>query len=85
MHLQRQDITESQGDLIRILLCSTQLAANHNLWKDNDVIQDIVDMNKNYLCTFIKYSHPYLDELSIKCIVLAFYIILYSKISTLNV
>lgn len=75
-------IDSSTTELAKILLCSTQLAANYDMWKDNENIQNIMDINKNSYCKFVKNTHPYLDDLSVKCIVLSFYLTLYSKISS---
>ena len=71
----------SEIDMAKILLCSTQLAANYKLWENNTNIQDTLDIEKNDMCQFIKKTHPYLDDLSIKCIVLSFYLNFYKKIT----
>ena len=67
----------SEINMAKILLCSTQLAANYNLWENNTNIQNTLDVDKNDMCMFIKKTHPDLDDLSIKCIVLSFYLNFY--------
>lgn len=76
-----EEENNSEIDMAKILLCSTQLAANYNLWENNTNIQDTLDMEKNDMCQFMKKAHPYLDDLSIKCVVLSFYLNFYKKIT----
>ena len=71
----------SEINMAKILLCSTQLAANYNSWENNTNIQDTLNIEKNDMCQFIKKTHPYLDDLSVKCIVLSFYLNFYKKIT----
>lgn len=66
-----------------VLLSSTQLAANYELWENNEKIQEIVNMEKNFFCKLLQKTHSYLDEKSIKCIVLALFIHMYKE--TMNI
>jgi hypothetical protein len=69
--------------LVPILICSTQLGANYDLWCNDEKIQEIVDLDKNFFCKFLKNNHPYLDEKSIKCIALAAMLHMYKE--TMNI
>jgi hypothetical protein len=69
--------------MIQILICSTQLGANYDLWKDMDDIQNIVNIEKNSLCKMMKSCHPYLDDKSVKCIVLSMYIYMFREIANI--
>jgi hypothetical protein len=72
------------NEMTKILLYSTQLAANYEKWENNNEIQNVLDTNKNSLCQMIKISHPQLDEKSIKCIVLGMYINMFNEISNIS-
>jgi hypothetical protein len=76
----RNTFLEPDANLKRILLYSTQLAANHNMWKDDKNISNIVDVNSNIFCHYIKCACPHLDDTSIKSIILAFFLVFYEKI-----
>lgn len=73
-------MAEPNNNLATILFYSTQIAANYNLWKDNENIQNVVNVNENALCMVVKQGNPTLDDVSIKSIVLAFYIVLYCEV-----
>jgi hypothetical protein len=66
-----------ENNIGKILLCSTQLAANYNLWENDTNVQNILDMDKNKMCMFVKKTNPILDDVTIKCIVLSFYLNFY--------
>jgi hypothetical protein len=67
-------------NMTKILIMSTQLGANYDQWGNNDEIQSILNINENSLCKMMKFFQPQLDDKSIKCIVLAIYIYMYSEI-----
>lgn len=70
------------SSLIPVLITSTQLAANYEMWENDDKIQDILNIEKNFFCKLLKNTHTYLDDKSIKCITLA--ILLYMYKETVN-
>lgn len=78
-----QNNFDNSSPLIPILICSTQLGANYELWCDDEKIQEIVNLDKNWFCKFLKSSHPYLDVKSIKCISLAIMLHMYKE--TINI
>jgi hypothetical protein len=67
-------------NMTKILIMSTQLGANYEQWENNEDIQSILNINENSLCKMIKIYQPQLDDKSIKCIVLAMYIFMYTEI-----
>ena len=71
------------NNMTKILILSTQLGANYDQWIDNEEIHSILDIEKNSLCKMMKNYHSYLDDKSIKCIVLAMYITMYSEITNI--
>jgi hypothetical protein len=71
-------------NMTKVLIMSTQLGANYDQWENNEDIQSILDTDKNSLCKMIKISQPQLDEKSVKCIVLAIYIYMYSEIINIS-
>jgi len=60
-----------------ILMYSTQLGVHHDVWKDDENINNILDVNTNSLSMMIKHNNPNLDDVSIKCITLALYLNIY--------
>ncbi len=68
-------------DMTKILIYSTQLAANYESWENLNDIQSILDMKKNSMCQMLKIVHPEFDEKTIKCIILGLYIHMYSEIN----
>ena len=75
----------SKSTLPKILLVSTQLGANYDMWANEENIQSILDMDKNKMCKWIKFNHPHLDDKSVKCIVMSMYIHLHIEImNTMN-
>lgn len=75
-----QESNDAGLDMSKILLYSTQLGVHYELWENNSDIHSTLDVNKNSMCLMIKHSNPHLDDKSIKCIVMAVYIHLYTLI-----
>jgi hypothetical protein len=73
----------SKSALPKILLVSTQLGANYEMWANDENITSIMDMDKNRLCKWVKFNNQYLDDKSVKCIVMSIYI--YMHIEILNI
>jgi hypothetical protein len=72
---------ESNNDMTKILLYSTELASNYDDCINNNNISSILDTNKNTLCKIVKYNNPQLCEKSINCIIIAFYMHMYIEIN----
>ena len=68
-------------NLIDILFYSTQLGVHYHMWENNEEIHKILDLKKNKMCQFIQNSYPSLDEKSVKCVVMAMYLYMYSEIN----
>jgi hypothetical protein len=77
---QFKNINDVNIDMNKILIYSTQLGIYYNTWESNENIHAILDINNNSFCSMIKYLNPNLDDKSIKCIVLALYIHIYTSI-----
>jgi hypothetical protein len=75
------NMSEANSSMISVLIRSTQLAANYDMWSDNETIQEIIDINKNYFCKMLKNCHPYLDDKSVKCIALSMLLHMYQEIT----
>ena len=67
--------------LVNILFYSTQLGVHYHLWEDNEDIHKILDLEENTQCKWIKTIYSNLDEKSIKCVVLAMYLYMFSEIN----
>ena len=57
-----------------VLLYSYYLDIYYDKWKNDDNIQNVLNMNRNSLCKKMKRIHFELCDRTIQCIVLAIYI-----------
>jgi hypothetical protein len=75
---------EPNTDIAKILISATNLEEKYNNF-ENEEINSILDIEKNSLCIMMKNQNLYLDDKSIKCIVLALYVHMYSEILNLKI
>lgn len=77
------EINSKDIDITKILLYSVELSSNYDEWINNENICEILNSNKNSLFKLVKYNNQNLCDKSINCIIIAFYIHMYTEINKL--
>lgn len=68
-------------DWMNFMIFSTTLSGNHNDWKDNPNISEIINVKTNPMCINLKNDYPDVEDKVIQSITLGFLCNMYYTIS----
>lgn len=61
-------------DIVQILKYAQLFAMNYHLLINDTTLQTILDIENNSLCKYIKNNNQNFDDITVKCMVLGFYV-----------
>jgi len=72
-----------ENDQLTLMIMATTLSKKYDEWSQNSDVMDVLNVNTNNICIYLKDKYPYIEDSIAQSVSLAFLLYLYLLVTRL--